>query len=301
METHGVRIREVRALRRHNLYAYMPVLRAVMDIGAYDERPSNDFPGFVDRLTDWLPGLRQHECSVGRPGGFVERLQRGAYLAHICEHVAIELQNLMGFDVTYGRARGTGEPGVYQLLVAYEEEEPARAALETALRLTLAAMHDEPFDAKAEIERLLSLADDYRLGPSTAAIVNAAKRRGIPVIRLTPTGSLVQLGYGKYQKRIVASETSNTSAIAVELCQEKPMTNRMLRAVGVPVPEGQTVHSADEAWEAAQDIGLPVVLKPEAGNQGKGVSVNLTSEAEVRQAYAVAANFDTSVLVERHV
>jgi cyanophycin synthetase len=301
MVIQGTVVREIRALRQHNLYAYMPVLRAVIDIGPYEEQPSNCFPGFVERLTAWLPGLLQHECSPARPGGFVERLRRGTYLAHICEHVTLELQNLMGFDVTFGRARGTGERGVYQLIVAYQEEEPARAALETALRLTLAAMHDQPFDASAELEKLLSLADEFRLGPSTAAIVGAARRRGIPVTRLTPTGSLVQLGYGVYQKRIVASETSNTSAIAVELCQEKPMTNRLLRSVGVPVPEGRTARTADEAWAAAQEVGLPVVIKPEAGNQGKGVSVNLRTEAQVRRAYDLASAFDTSVLVERHV
>src|SRR5215218_11006072 len=173
----------------------------------------------------------------------------------------------MGFEVTYGKARGTGKPGVYRVLIAYKEAEPARAAFESALRLVLAAMHNEPFELSAEIEKLLSMADDHRLGPSTAAIVRAARRRRIPIIRLTPTSSLIQLGYGKYQKRIIASETSNTSAIAVELCQEKPLTNRMLRAVGVPVPEGETVHTADEAWAAAKSVGLPVVIKPEAGNQ----------------------------------
>jgi len=300
-EIHGVVVRELRALKRHNLYAYMPVLRILMDIGPYATRPSSEFSGFVERLTAWLPGIQQHECSVGRPGGFVERLRRGTYLAHICEHVCLELQNLMGFDVRFGKARNAGEPSLYRVVIAYQEEVPAVAAFETALRLTLAAMNDEPFDTPGEIEKLLSLADDYRLGPSTAAIVRAAERRNIPVIRLTPQGSLVQLGYGIYQKRIRASETSNTSAIAVDLCQEKPMTNRMLRAVGVPVPEGQTVLSADEAWQAAQDIGLPVVLKPETGNQGKGVSVNLCTEDEVRGGYDVASPFDRCVLVERYI
>src|SRR4051794_23335986 len=193
MQSHGVTIREVRALREHNLYAYMPVLRAVMDIGEYAHRPSDEFPGFVERLTAWLPGLWQHECSVGRPGGFVERLRRGTYLPHISEHVCLELQSLMGFDVSFGRARNAGEPRLYRVVVAYEEAEPAKAAFETATRLVLAAMHEEPFDAPAEIERLRPLAEEYKLGPSTASIVNAARRREIPVIRLTPTGSLVQL------------------------------------------------------------------------------------------------------------
>ncbi len=301
MDTHGVTVRTLRVLRGPNLYAYMPVLQIVMDIGPYEEQPSNSFPGFVERITSWLPGLQKHECSVGRPGGFIERLQRGTYLAHISEHITLELQTMMGFNVGFGRARGIGERGVYNVVIAYKEETPARAAFETALRLTLAAMHDEPFNIDAEIERLLVLADDYRLGPSTAAIVDAARRRKIPVRRINETGSLVQLGYGMYQKRILASETSVTSAIAVELCQEKPLTNRMLRAVGVPVPDGRTVKTADDAWITAQDIGLPVVLKPEAGNQGKGVSVNLNSEADIRAAYAIADAYGGDVLIEKYI
>jgi cyanophycin synthetase len=301
MKTHGVEVRQIQALRGGNIYAYLPLLHIIMDIGAYEERPSNSFPGFVERLTTWLPGLQQHECNIGRPGGFVERLNRGTYLAHICEHVTLELQGLMGFDVTYGRARGTGERGVYRVIIAYKEEEPARAAFNTALRMTLAAMHDEPFDTAAEIEALQELADEYRLGPSTGAIVKAARRRNIPVMRLTPNGSLVQLGYGKYQKRILASETSSTSSIAVDICQDKPLTNQMLKAVGVPVPEGYTVSSADEAWEVAQRIGLPVVIKPNNGNQGNGVTVNLNDEKAVREAFDLAYPIGKSVLVESHI
>ncbi|HXV97360.1 MAG TPA: cyanophycin synthetase, partial [Anaerolineae bacterium] len=269
METDQVKVRELRVLCGPNIYAYMPVLHIVMDIGPYEERPSNSFPGFVERITTWLPGLHKHECSLKRPGGFVERLQRGTYLGHICEHITLELQTLMGFNVTFGRARGTGERGVYNVIIAYEEEEPAKAAFETALRLTLAAMHDKPFEVEAEVECLLTLADHYRLGPSTAAIVAAARARKIPVMRITPQGSLVQLGYGIHQKRILASETSHTSAIAVDVCQEKSLTNRMLRTVGVLVPAGGIVATAKEAWQVAQEVGLPVVIKPAAGNQGK--------------------------------
>lgn len=300
MQTHGVTIRTMRPLRGPNLYASFPVMYSEIDIGPYEERPSTDFPGFTERLTSWLPGLQAHTCSVGRPGGFIERLQRGTYLAHICEHIALELQERIGFKVSFGRARGTGERGVYTVVFAYKEETPARAAFETALRLTLAAMHDEPFNVEDEIEQLMELADDYRLGPSTGAIVNAARRRRIPVLRLIEKDSLVQLGYGVHQKRIQASETSNTSSIAVSMCQEKALTNQMLRAVGVPVPDGRTVTSAEDAWEAAQYVGLPVVVKPEDGNQGKGVSVRLTTEEEVHIAYAIAAAYGR-VLVERYV
>jgi cyanophycin synthetase len=301
METHGVTVRSFKFLRGPNLYAYMPVMHVIMDIGPYEDRPSNSFPGFVERITGWLPGLQKHQCSVGRPGGFIERLERGTYLGHITEHITLELQTMMGFNVAFGRARGTGEPGVYRVVIAYKEEEPGRAAFYTALNMVLAAMHDEPFDVEQELEKLYEIADEYRLGPSTGAIVAAARARKIPVLRLTSTGSLVQLGYGVYQKRILASETSNTSAIAVDMCQEKPLTNKMLRAVGVPVPDGRSVSSADEAWEVAQEIGLPVVVKPEAGNQGKGVSVNLTTEAEVREAFAIADQYSGDVLVESFI
>ncbi|HEU5089759.1 MAG TPA: hypothetical protein VFT99_20025, partial [Roseiflexaceae bacterium] len=194
--TSGVAIRSIRFLRGPNLFAHTPVLQAVIDIGEYETRPSTDFPGCVERLTAWLPGLADHTCSVGRSGGFLERLRRGTYLAHIVEHLALELQCLMGFDVTFGRAPATNEPGVYQVIVAYVEQEPAREAFGTALRAALAAFHDTPFDAPAEIARLQAFADDYRLGPSTAAIVQAAQDRSIPVLRLTDMGSLVQLGYG---------------------------------------------------------------------------------------------------------
>ena len=301
METHSVTVRSIRVLRGPNLYAYMPVLKITLDIGPYEERPSNSFPGFVDRLISWLPGLYKHECSLKQPGGFIERLQRGTYLGHIVEHITLELQSLMGFNVAFGRARGTGERGVYTVLIEYKGEQPACAAFDTALRLTLAAMHDEPFDLPAELEQLLGLADEYRLGPSTAAIVSAAQRRNIPVLRVMPNSSLVQLGYGVHQKRIQASETSLTSAIAVDLCQEKSLTNHMLRRVGVPVPEGQIVKTAKAAWQAAQEIGLPVVVKPADGNQGKGVSINLTDKAKVGEAFTIAHQFGQEVLVERTI
>lgn len=300
MKIGDVTIRQVRALRGPNLYAHFPVLIATIDIGEYDELPSNELEGFTQRLCAWLPGLEEHECSLGHRRGFLERLERGTYLPHITEHVCLELQLLMGFNVTYGRARGTGEHGVYSVVIAYKEEEPAREALISALRMVLAAMHNEPMDVTAEIERLRNLADEYKLGPSAGAIVSAARKRDIPIIRLAEKRGLVQLGYGIYQKRIAASETSSTSAIAVDICQEKPLTNRLLRSVGIPVPDGQLVSSADDAWLTALEVGLPVVVKPDAGNQGKGVSVNLTSEAEIRKAYEIAKAFG-NVLIERYV
>jgi cyanophycin synthetase len=301
MDTQGITVRSIRVLRGPNVYAYLPVLQILLDIGSYEDRPNHSFPGFVDRLIQWLPDLQNHRCSFMRPGGFIQTPQHGTFLPHICEHVTLVLQTLMGFDVTFGRVRGTRDRGVYNVVIAYKEEEPGKAAFDTALRLTLAAMHNKPFDLPAELERLLTLADAYRLDPSTAAIIKAACARHIPILRLTPTGSLVQLGYGLYQKRICASETSHTSEIAVGICRERSLTHSMLRAVGVPVPDGCLVRSADEAWQAAQAIGLPVVLKPAVGNQGKGVSINLSSEADIRTAYAIAARYPGGALVEEYI
>jgi cyanophycin synthetase len=279
----------------------MPALQITLDIGPYEDQPSSSFPGFVERLTSWLPGLQKHECSVGHPGGFIERLQRGTYLAHICEHITLELQTMMQFNVGFGRARGTGERGVYRVIIEYKEEEAARAAFALALRLTLAAMHDEPFDIAAELCSLMAVADRYRLGPSTAAIVSAARRRRIPILRVTPQDSLVQLGYGVHQKRILASETTYTSAIGVDICQDKVLTNHMLRRVGVPVPDGRQVRTTKEAWQVAQEVGMPAVIKPADGNQGKGVSINLTTKEEISEAFKIAKQYGKDVLVERMI
>lgn len=302
MRTDEVTVRSIRFLNGPNLYAHGPMMLVVLSIGRYyDEQPSTSFPGFADRLVAWLPGLREHRCSVGRPGGFIVRLGRGTYLPHITEHVTLELQAMLGFRVGLGRTRGSGEPGVYNIAIAYTEPEPARAAFHTALRLVLAAMHNHSFDFSAELSRLRTIADEYRLGPSTKAILEAAQARHIPYVRLTPTGSLFQLGWGVRQKRFQAAETSYTSSIAADICQEKPLTNQLLRNVGLPVPDGRTVRSAGEAWAAAREIGLPVVVKPADGNQGKGVSVNLVSRSAVLAGFRVARKFSDAILVERYI
>jgi cyanophycin synthetase len=302
----AVDVLRVRALRGPSLYASFPVLKITVDPGRFANRPSSSTPGFAERLAEWLPGIQEHECSLSRRGGFLERVRRGTYLPHILEHVVLELQAVMGFPMRFGLVRRSDEyadqPHVYDVVVAYEEEEPAREAVEVGLDMVVAAFEGRAFDAEEAIERLRDVADTYRLGPSTAAIVAAARQRDIPVVRLTETSSLVQLGYGVHQRRIWASQTSETSAIAVDLCQVKPLTNTLLRSVALPVPEGQRVHSADEAWEVAQEIGLPVVVKPEAGNHGKGVSVNLRTEAEVREGFELARDQRKGrVLVEQYV
>ncbi|MBX6316185.1 MAG: cyanophycin synthetase, partial [Isosphaeraceae bacterium] len=291
--------RKVLALRGPNIWANFPVLEAWVDLEELKDSPSDTLPGFNDRLMAWLPSMIEHRCSLGERGGFFERLRRGTYQGHILEHVALELQGLAGSDVGFGRARETSEEGVYKVVVEYEVEELGRAALEAARQLLDAAVHDRPFDVAATIRHLRTVYLDAKLGPSTQAIVDAARRRNIPTRRLN-NYSLVQLGHGTKQRRIQAAETDATSAIGQEIAQDKDLTRALLAAVGVPVPEGRPVSSAEDAWAAAEEVGVPVVVKPRYGNQGRGVATNLKTREQVIAAYQAArdASSDGAVLVE---
>lgn len=290
--------RKVLALRGPNYWANFPVLEAWLELGSLKDSSSDEMPGFNERLTSWLPTMIEHRCSIGRRGGFFERLKRGTYLAHILEHVALELQSLAGFEVGFGRTRETAEEGVYRVALEYLEEEVGRASLVSARELCLAAVHDRPFDVEQAVFELRKLGERVRLGPSTRSIVNAALARGIPVRRLN-AGSLVQLGFGAKQRRILASETDRTSAIAESIAQDKDLTRSLLRAIGVPVPEGRPVENPDDAVAAAEAIGYPVVVKPQYGNQGRGVATNLRSRDEVLAAYKAATLEELTIVVEK--
>lgn len=293
--------RKVLALRGPNIWANSPVLEVWLDLKDLN-RPSIDFPGFSDRLMSWLPTMIEHECGVGVRGGFFQRLREGTYPGHILEHVTLELQSLVGREVGFGRARETSEPGVYRVVVKYYDEQLGRECLHAARELILAAIHDRPYDVKAEIARLRDFAHKTCLGPSTSSIVEAAKARGIPARRLN-ADSMVQLGYGAKLRRIQAAETDRTGAIAETIAQDKELTRTLLTAVGVPAPEGRPVSDADDAWEAACDMGVPVVVKPRDGNQGRGVATNLTTREQVLAAYqtALAESASKQVIVEKFV
>lgn len=291
-------IRKVLALRGPNIWARFPVLEAWVDLGPWKDTASNEVPGFNDRLMSWLPTMIEHRCSIGERGGFFERLRRGTYPAHIMEHTCLELQSLVGSTVGFGKARETTEEGVYKVVVRYHEETLGRAALVSARDLVLAALQGQDFDVQAEINKLREIAHEHCLGPSTAAIVEAARARGIPFKRLNE-GSLIQLGWGWKQRRIWTAETSKTSAIAEGIAQDKELTRRLLAAIGVPVPEGRPVNDAEDAWAAAQEIDGPVVVKPQYGNQGRGVATNLTSREQVTAAYEAAKQHGDSIVVER--
>lgn len=290
--------RKILALRGPNIWAKFPVLEAWVDLGVLKDSPSDELPGFNERLMSWLPTMVEHRCSVGERGGFFERLRRGTYQAHILEHVTLELQSLAGCEVGFGRARETSEDGVYKVAIEYEEEEFARACFVTGRELCLAAVYDRPFDVAEEVERLRAVLNSVKFGPSTAAIVAAARDRGIPVQRLNKD-SLVRLGWGVRAQRILTAETSRTGAIAESIAQDKELTRELLRQVGVPVPNGRPVADAEDAWAAAEWVGVPVVVKPRFGNHGRGVVTNLHTREQVMAAYAEAMEEGSEVVVEK--
>ncbi len=288
-------------LRGPNIWTYRPCIEALVDIGALEDFPSNLLPGLYDRLTVLLPSLIEHRCGVGERGGFLQRLREGTYAAHILEHVVLELQNLAGMRTGFGKARQTRDVGIYKVVFRTREEQVGRAALAAGRDLLMAVIENRVYDLADTVRRLRDLVDERCLGPSTAHIVDAATARQIPSLRLTD-GNLVQLGYGARQRRIWTAETDQTSAVAESISSDKDLTKTLLSACGVPVPEGRLVGSAQQAWEAAEEIGIPVVVKPYDGNHGRGVSLDLKSQAEVVAAYHLAhRKGGGSVIVEQFV
>ncbi|MCX7815751.1 MAG: cyanophycin synthetase [Tepidimonas ignava] len=296
-----IEILRLRHLRGPNLWTYRAALEAVLDIGALEDRPSNTIEGLYERLTAWLPGLIEHHCGVGERGGFLQRLREGTWAGHIMEHIAIELLNLAGLPTGFGQTRSTDQRGVYKLVIRARQWEVARQAVLDARDLLCAAIDGRAYDVAAAVKQLKALVDRWALGPSTAAIVDAATARRIPHIRLIEGGNLVQLGYGAQLKRIWTAETDRTSAIAEGISRDKDLTKRLLAECGVPVPEGRVVSSVDDAWDAAQDIGLPVVVKPTDANHARGVSLDVRTREELAAAYELAEREGSEVMVERYI
>lgn len=300
MKRKDIELLRVTYLRGPNIWTYRPVIEAWVDIGDLEDFPSNTIAGFPERLSAWLPGLAEHRCGIGEPGGFLLRLRDGTWPAHIMEHVAIELQNLAGVQVGFGKARQTSHRGIYKVAVRARNERVGRAAISTARDIVMAAIEDRPYDLDSAVAVLREMVDRHDLGPSTAAIVDAATERRIPWIRLNEA-NLVQFGYGVRQRRIWTAETDKTSAIAEGIARDKDLTKTLLSACGVPVPEGRVVDSAEDAWETAQDIGVPVVVKPSDGNHARGVSIELTRREDIEAAYHVADAEGNGVIVERFI
>ena len=296
-----------------NVWAHFPVIRHVIDLGELENWPTGKLgDAFVDALLEALPGLHEHGCSYREPGGFVRRLLEGdgTWLGHVLEHVAIELQNVAGSPVTFGRTRSIdGRPGVYNMVFQYKDRAVGLDASELALELLQSLLPDTDLQSTApdddwnfaeERDGFIRRAQRRALGPSTASLVRAAEERDIPWLRLNDY-SLVQFGHGRYQQRIQATTTGNTSNIAVELASDKEETNAILRDLGLPVPRQYIVRSASQARRAAERIGYPVVLKPLAGNHGRGVSINLKTPEEVDVAFDKAAEHGRSIVVESYI
>lgn len=295
---------ETRVYRGPSPYGYRPVIRLTLDLEELEQHPSNTIPGFCERLIEDLPSLEEHGCSYGERGGFLRRLRDGTWFGHITEHVAIELQCLAGTPVTYGKTRSAGRDGLYHVIYSYEDEQVGRRAGDLALRYLRGILPagfvdrlDPGVMLKDELEELARLAERVALGPSTRSLVEEAKRRGIPTMRLNER-SLVQLGWGIHQQRIQATVTSRTHHIAVEIAQDKQLTSSLLERAGLPVPRHERVRSADDAVLAAHRIGFPVVVKPMDLSHGRGVALNLMDDAQVRDAYEKAYELSSYVLVE---
>lgn len=301
-----------------HVYGPTPMVRFRVDLGALEAWPTNRLPGFAEALLAAVPGLADHACSLGRPGGFLERLADGTWMGHVVEHVALALQAAAGVPVRLGKTRSVRRrPGVYDVLYAYQEPAVALLAGRFALQLVEGLLPPElrgfeglerlsaepalePFDAQEAVERLRALDRRVGLGPSTGAIVAAARRRGIPVMRLDEQ-SYLQLGWGARQHRIRASITSRTPFLAVDHASDKSRTKQLLIDAGVPAPRGMVVRTPDAAVAAAAELGGLVVVKPLDGNHGRGVATHLRAPEDVRAAFAAAAAVRPRVLVEQHL
>ncbi len=307
-----MKILETRVYQGPNLYAHFPCIRLTVQLGALENWPSAQLPGFVDGLLAALPTLEEHTCSPGYRGGFVERLRadgEGTWLGHVLEHVAIELQNLAGSKVNFGKTRGTGKEGEYHVVFEYEDARAGQSSVDLAMRLLhhlvpaeidTGAEREPDFDFNRELTDLIRQVQRRALGPSTLSLVRAAEARGIPWLRLNDY-SLVQFGHGKWQKRIQATVTSETRHISVELASDKQETNKILGDLGLPVPKQEMVYTKEDCLKAARRVGYPVVVKPLDANHGRGVSVDLRDAAQVEVAYDKAREHSRAVLVESFI
>lgn len=288
------------ALRGANIYSYRPVIVLRIDLGSYNEVFTNTIEGFVDRLLEMIPSLEDHRCSEGVKGGLITRMREGTLLGHVIEHIALELQYIAYMDVGFGKTIDTDTEGVFEVIYSYWVEEAGLYAGVAAVNIVNALLDGNSYDLEATIAELKDIRDDYYLGPSTAEIIREAERRKITVIRLDDY-NLVQLGEGKYQKRIQAALTSNTSLLGVETAGNKRLTKNILEDAGIPVPKGTVVRKLKSAVEDAEWIGYPVVIKPHDGHHGKGVTTNISNEKEVVEAFDRAKAISDRVIVEQYL
>lgn len=288
------------AYQGKNIYSYKPAVKLVVDLGKYADTPTKNIEGFNDKIQELLPGLKKHCCCRGYEGGFIERLREGTYFAHVIEHIAIELQVKLGYDIKFGKTRETGKKGVYNIIYGYKNEHAGLEVGKLAFEIIEGILAGELPDVDNRLEEIRKVCIATDFGVSTAAIVKEAREKDIPVIRMG-TGSILQLGYGKNQKRIEATLTENSSCVSVDIACNKELTKSILHEYGIPVPAGKVLKSEQEALEYCEKIGYPVVVKPNYGSHGKGVSINLKNPQEVLEAYSIAKEYEDTVLVEKYI
>ena len=299
-----MKIREINAMRGPNYWSVRrhKLIVMVLDLEEMEELPSNKIDGFYDRLKTMFPTMFEHRCSVGEPGGFFQRVEEGTWMGHIIEHIALEIQTLAGMDVGFGRTRGYGEEGVYNVVFAYMEESVGRFAAQASVDICEALISGKDYDMTDDIQKMRELREDSRLGPSTGSIVEEAESRGIPWIRLNKY-SLCQLGYGANQKRIQATVTSETSSIGVELACDKEDTKYLLEQAEVEVPRGDIIRRERSLEEACRYVGYPLVIKPVDGNHGRGITVDIQNYDDALEAFNHAKESSRSgaIIVEKFI
>lgn len=297
-----MKIREIRAMRGPNYWSIRrhKLIVMTLDLEDYEQKPTNKIDGFYERLKEMFPGMYEHRCSVGSPGGFFERVVEGTWMGHVIEHIALEIQSIAGMEVGFGRTRGFGEEGVYSVVFAYMEEKAGRYAAKASVRIAEALSENKPYDLEEDIQELREIRERERLGPSTGSIIEEAVSRGIPWIRLNRY-SLCQLGYGANQKRIQATVSSDTSSIGVEIACDKEDTKHLLEQANIAVPRGEIVRSERGLKDAVDYIKYPLVIKPINGNHGRGITININNWDDALEGFKAAKEISRSVIVEKYI
>ncbi|MGI5971164.1 MAG: cyanophycin synthetase [Oscillospiraceae bacterium] len=283
-----------------NIYSHKPVIKLIVDIGKYSEIPTNKISGFNEKLLEYFPGLKTNCCGLGYEGGFLVRLREGTYLAHVLEHVILELQYQLGYDIGFGKTRLYAEPSTYYLVYEFGNEVGGLECGKAAVFILNQIIAGNDVIAEDFLSYLKKISAEAELGPSTSAIVKEARSRGIPVTRIG-SESLVMLGYGKHSRLIESTLTDATSCISADISCNKHLTKYLLSENKIPVPYGKVVYSELSALLAAKQVGTPVVIKPFDANQGKGVHMNLQSGAEIKAAFRDAFKYSKGVIVEKFI
>jgi cyanophycin synthetase len=272
----------------------------LLDLEEMEQQPTDKIPGFLERISAFMPTLFEHRCSEGVAGGFFQRIEEGTWMGHVIEHIALELQTLAGMDTGFGRTRETNESGIYHVVFSYHEAKAGIFTAKAAVKIAEALIAGQPYDIEEDIQTLREIRENERLGPSTGSIVEEAIRRKIPYIRLN-RHSLVQLGYGVNQRRVQATVASTTSSIAVEIACDKEETKNLLEASEIPVPKGRIVYNEEDLEAAISKIGYPIVTKPVNGNHGKGATTNIRNWEDAVTGLKAAKVYGKAVICEKFI